>query len=153
MNIRALVIVLSGIAATAHAQTDATQGAGDEQSSTAATVHVLVEDVESDKGTVWLALCNTELSIDGCPYKTSVPAALGSVEATFEDIPPGDYAVAGFHDANGNDQFDKILGVPREPYGLSGAAGDMLVPHLQDALLPIKAGENDVVIRMKRLGQ
>jgi len=45
-----------------------------------------------------------------------------------------------------------MLGIPREPYALSGSASDMLVPTFTDAELPIKSGENAVIIRLKRLG-
>ena len=74
------------------------------------------------------------------------------METEFDDIPPGTYAVVGYHDVNGNDQFDKLFGMPREPYALSSKAGDKLVPTFADAALPIKSGENAVIIRLKRLG-
>jgi len=117
-----------------------------------ATVRVTVENVESDRGSVWVALCDTSLSMEGCPRQKAVPAVAGTIEVVFEDIPPGVYAVAGFHDTNGNDVFDKFMGVPREPYALSGAAADELVPRFKDAAMQMKPGENDVTIRMKRLG-
>ncbi len=119
---------------------------------TTATIQVTVENVESDSGTVWVALCTTSLSVEGCPYQKSAPASAGSTRIAFKDIPPGVYAVAGYHDVNGNGVFDKFLGVPREPYALSGTAGEELVPRFDDAALEMKAGENDVTIRMKRLG-
>ena len=53
---------------------------------------------------------------------------------------------------NGNDQFDKMMGIPREPYALSSNAGEKLVPTFADAALPIKSGENAIIIRLKRLG-
>jgi uncharacterized protein (DUF2141 family) len=114
-----------------------------------ASVHVIADSVESDRGDIWLALCDTSLSVEGCPHKKSVPAAAGFVEVTFDDIPPGMYAVVGYHDVNGDGAFDSLLGVPREPYALSGAAGDMLVPTFEDAVLDIKPGLNDVMIRMR----
>lgn len=116
------------------------------------TVTVIVENVESSAGNVNVALCNTALSHEGCPYVHEVPAQQGFVETEFEDIPPGSYAIVGYHDVNGNDQFDKMLGIPREPYALSGSASEMLVPTFTDAELPIKSGENAVIIRLKRLG-
>ncbi len=119
---------------------------------TTATIRVTVENVESDRGAIWVALCNTSLSVDGCPYQKKVPASVGTTEVTFTDIPPGVYAVAGYHDVNGNNIFDKILGVPREPYALSGAAGEKLVPTFKEAALEMNAGDNAVTIRMKRLG-
>ena len=45
-----------------------------------------------------------------------------------------------------------MLGIPREPYALSGRAADKMVPTFADAALPIKTGENAVIIRLKRLG-
>jgi uncharacterized protein (DUF2141 family) len=116
------------------------------------TVNVIVEGVESSKGVINVALCDKGLSREGCPFTKATPAAAGFVEARFEDIPPGVYAVVGYHDVNNNDEFDKMLGVPREPYALSNKAGEMLVPGFKDAALNIKQGDNTVIIRMQRLG-
>jgi uncharacterized protein (DUF2141 family) len=118
---------------------------------TLARVHVIVENVESDEGTVWVALCDSGLSVEGCPYKLSVKATAGFDEVTFTDIPPGVYAVAGYHDVNDNNVFDQIMKIPREPYALSGAAGDKLVPTFDEAALTFVPGDNEVIIRMRRL--
>jgi uncharacterized protein (DUF2141 family) len=118
----------------------------------ATIVHVIVENVESSSGTVNVAVCDTDFTPEGCPYKASVPATAGFVEAQFDDVPPGSYAVVGYHDVNDNDEFDKFLGVPREPYALSGGAANEMVPEFSDAVLNINQGENYVIIRMKRLG-
>ena len=41
-------------------------------------------------------------------------------EAVFQNIKPGTYAVAVFHDANKNNKMDKnFLGIPKEGYGAS----------------------------------
>lgn len=143
---------LSIAAASAAAQTQEPQPdqapEEDALSQTTASVRVIAENIDSG-GQVWLALCDTSLSVEGCPYKTSVPAAVGYVEFTFEDIPPGAYAVAGYHDVNGDGTFNSLLGVPREPYALSGPAAEMLVPTFEDAALDIKPGPNSVVIQMR----
>jgi len=115
-------------------------------------VHVIVENVESSTGTINVAVCDTDFTPEGCPYKASVPASAGFVEAMFEDVPPGVYAVVGYHDVNDNDEFDKFLGVPREPYALSGGAAEELVPEFNDAVLKVNQGDNYVIIRMRRLG-
>ena len=115
-------------------------------------VHVIVENVGSDDGIVNVAVCDTGLSEDGCPFKTSVPASAGFVEATLDGIPPGTYAVVGYHDVNGNDEFDKFLGMPREPYALSSEAAESLVPSFNDAALSIREGDNTVIIRLKTFG-
>ena len=116
------------------------------------TVRVIVENVETARGRVNVAVCDTSLSEEGCPYHTSVPATVGFVEAIIDEVPPGIYAVVSYHDVNGNDEFDKFLAMPREPYALSGAAADVLVPEFSDATLDINEGENYVIIRLKRLG-
>jgi len=119
--------------------------------SATATISVVVENVKTDTGTVNIGLCDKGLSRETCPFDKEVRASAGFVEATFDNIPPGTYAVVAYHDANGNGQFDRILGVPREPYALSGEAGQKMVPSFKDAALPIRTGENAVVIRLRRL--
>jgi len=123
-----------------------------ETEATGSTVTVIVENVETDTGSVNVAVCDKDLSREGCPYVRQVPAALGFVETQFQDIPPGTYAIVGYHDVNGNDIFDKTFGMPREPYALSSKAADKLVPTFTDAALPITSGENAIIIRLKRLG-
>ena len=121
-------------------------------SPTTAAISVIVENVETSDGTVNIGLCDKGLSRETCPYDKAVQASAGFVEATFESIPPGSYAVVAYHDVNGNGQFDRVLGIPREPYALSGQAAKKMVPTFGDAVLPMHTGENAVVIRLKRLG-
>lgn len=48
-----------------------------------------------------------------------INATHNSVHLTFP-VKPGDYAVALFHDVNGNGKMDKkAFGIPKEPYGFS----------------------------------
>jgi uncharacterized protein (DUF2141 family) len=52
-----------------------------------------------------------------------VKAQAGSVVLVFHGVPAGRYAVATFHDANGNGKLDKNnLNVPTEGYGFSNDA-------------------------------
>jgi len=114
------------------------------------TVLVTVENVESNKGDVSVALCDKGLSKDGCPFGTGRTAATGTMEFVFENIPPGNYAVVAFHDLNSNREFDQILGVPREPYALSKDAANKMIPTFKDAALAIGEGETRVTIKMHR---
>ena len=114
------------------------------------TVLVTVENVESSKGDVSVALCDKGLSKDGCPFGTGRTAATGTMEFVFENIPPGNYAVVAFHDLNSNREFDQILGVPREPYALSKDAANKMIPTFKDAALAIGEGETRVTIKMHR---
>ena len=139
-----------GVSASAEASLDETEAAT--ASPTTAAISVIVENVQTSDGTVNIGLCDKGLSRDTCPYDKEVQASAGFIEATFENIPPGSYAVVAYHDVNGNGQFDRVLGIPREPYALSGQAAKKMVPSFSDAVLPMRTGENAVVIRLKRLG-
>jgi uncharacterized protein (DUF2141 family) len=113
-------------------------------------VLVTVENVESNKGDVSVALCDKGLSKDGCPFGTGKTAVTGTMEFVFESIPPGNYAVVAFHDVNSNREFDQTLGVPREPYALSKDAANKMIPTFKDAALAIGEGETRVTIKMQR---
>jgi uncharacterized protein (DUF2141 family) len=118
----------------------------------AATVKVIVEVTELNKGMVNIALCDRDLSKEGCTFFQSAEPTQKLLEFTFENVPAGRWAAVGFQDMDGDDEFDRLLGVPREPYALSGKAADVLVPKFQDAALPIKDGtENVIRIKMQRL--
>ena len=62
---------------------------------------------------------------DGVLMERIVPA--GAPEAVFEGVVPGTYALATFHDENGNGTFDKnFLGIPEEGYGFSNGVRPFL---------------------------
>jgi uncharacterized protein (DUF2141 family) len=52
-----------------------------------------------------------------------------------KDIPPGEYAISAFHDANDNKKMDtNLFGIPKEPIGISNnATGFMGPPKYNDA--------------------
>jgi uncharacterized protein (DUF2141 family) len=58
----------------------------------------------------------------GAPVQCLQPGVKGGAsEAVFENVPPGVYAIAVFHDANKNNKMDtNIFGIPKEGYGASG---------------------------------
>lgn len=116
---------------------------------TKAQIHVTVDNVETDEGAVRVALCNKALSQDGCQFFESVPAEIGSVSVTFENIAPGPWAVAAFQDKNGSGEMDKnFIGLPLEPYALSNDATSHMIPTLKDALVKMAAGANEVHLKL-----
>lgn len=59
----------------------------------------------------------------------TVPAAPDGVAATFDNMQPGAYAIAVFHDENANGEFDQgLLGIPIEGYGFAKNAPVFLSP-------------------------
>ena len=116
----------------------------------AATVVVTMEAVESATGVVNAALCDKSLSEEGCPISQQRQAEAGKIEFRFENVQPGRYAVVGFHDLNGNRKFDRLLGMPQEPYALSNNVAENLLPKFGDAAVTVGDGETRVVLRMRR---
>ena len=57
------------------------------------------------------------------------PAERGTVLLVFPDLPPGEYAVAAFHDANGDGELNaNFVGMPTEGYGFSNGARGFMGP-------------------------
>ncbi|TWB34546.1 DUF2141 domain-containing protein [Nitrospirillum pindoramense] len=84
---------------------------------------VTVEGIEPGPGAVRVVLYD---KADGFRHEDkaaavqSVPATQASVTAAFLNLPPGQYAVIAYHDANGNGKLDLTLGMfPSEGWGLS----------------------------------
>jgi hypothetical protein len=81
VTLAALSLPAGGALPTAQAESGASGGeqdpASEEQAPSddapPATVHVIVENVGSDRGTVRIALCDTGLSADGCPLRDQHP--------------------------------------------------------------------------------
>jgi len=89
-------------------------------------IHLKISNIPSGKGNILIAVYDKE---DGFREKDqtfknlTIPAQSGNIEATIPQVPEGTYAVAIFHDANGNGKLDKnILGIPTEAYGFSNNA-------------------------------
>lgn len=69
----------------------------------------------------------------------------------FEQLPPGQYAVAVIHDRNGNSKLDtNFLGIPSEGVGISNNAMNMFgPPKFQDAVFDLKNSDANLTIRLR----
>ena len=91
---------------------------------------IRVDDVRRAEGQVLVALYDSA----GNFLKRSVkggaaPAASGSTTVVIADVPPGEYGIALFHDANGNGKMDSnAMGMPVESYAFSNNALGMMGP-------------------------
>ena len=98
----------------------------------AADLRVVVDALRSVKGDVRFALYDRAEAFpddDGKLAGQTVAVIGNQVEARFAGLNPGDYAVAVFHDENGNGEFDQgLFGIPLEGYGFSNGARAFLGP-------------------------
>lgn len=106
---------------------------------TANNLVVKVTNIQSNKGNIAVAVCNSKETFLGKPYaKTSKKAKQG--EMTFEfEVPNGDYTVRVMHDENKNGELDSnFMGIPTEPYGISMDGKSRFgPPSYEDALFTI----------------
>ncbi|MGJ3232989.1 MAG: DUF2141 domain-containing protein [Oceanicaulis sp.] len=91
-------------------------------------LRVRVTGAASDEGTVWIGVYADEAAYAAGTEiaQIHVPADPQGVDATFTDLPAGAYAIIAFHDANGNNDFDRnFIGVPSERFGFSNLSPRM----------------------------
>lgn len=79
---------------------------------------------------------------------TQVPVYGDQVVAEFADLPPGEYAIAAYYDADGDGEFDtSALGLPKEKYGFSNRARGFLgPPAFSDAAFRVSEGRTTVQV-------
>ena len=118
------------------------------------TLTVQVTGVESSEGKVVVGLCPRSFDEKDCTAGQSVAAKAGTMRFTFRAVPSGSYAVAVYHDVNGNGRLDKqLIGVPAEPYGFSNDVGRIGPPSFNGARVAVTAPATTINVRLARIGR
>jgi uncharacterized protein (DUF2141 family) len=98
----------------------------------AADLTITVKGVRSAAGAILLAVYDSNESFMKAPQaKTTrrLNSSKGDLKIVIHDLPAGKYAIASYHDENGNGKLDtNALGVPEEGYGFSNDARGALGP-------------------------
>lgn len=115
-----------------------------------ATLEVEVHDVSSSEGDILIALYKEEktfLKFEHVYRAEGAPASEGITRVMIEDLPHGEYALAIFHDENGNEKLDtNFIGIPKEPLGFSNAKLKTFgPPGFKECLVTLK---EDTVIKI-----
>jgi len=91
-----------------------------------------INGVTSEKGNICFAIYTNEnsfLKFDKVYKSGSEKAVKGNTAFNITDLPEGDYAIAIFHDANGNKNLDtNVLGIPKEQIAFSKGKMKMFGP-------------------------
>jgi uncharacterized protein (DUF2141 family) len=117
------------------------------------TLAVRVENVRSAAGHVRVELCTSDSFLtDNCLLTGTAPAQLGETVVTFNDVPPGVYAVQAFHDENDDHKVNRgLLGIPREDIGFSRDAPlGLSGPKFLKAAFSHEADNQVVTLRLRR---
>ncbi len=106
-------------------------------------IKITITNVASNNGTIQIGLYNNEANFLNKTYRSiTVKAKEGNVEASFKNVPTGEYAISLYHDADDNKKLNTILGIPTESYGTSNnAKGNFGPPKWEDARFTIKDKE------------
>ncbi|MBJ7310453.1 DUF2141 domain-containing protein [Rugamonas sp. CCM 8940] len=108
----------------------------------AADLSIVVDAVKSADGKLMVAVYDSAANFLRKPLSdlVVVPVA-GSTTVVVKDLPPGDYAIAVFHDENSNGKMDaNAFGIPTERVGFSNnARGNMGPPSFDSARLSLPA--------------
>jgi uncharacterized protein (DUF2141 family) len=110
---------------------------------------VKVENVKSPGGDIRVAVYGSPADYRKTAVKAIKVAAAGDpVGIRITGLSPGDYAIAVYHDRNGNEKLDSnLMGIPTEPYGFSGTARNLMGPATWEQAkfsLPVEGGAVNV---------
>ena len=117
----------------------------------AADLNIRVDDVPSAQGTIMVAVYDAAGFLKRPVKAASALAAAGPVELVIKDLPPGDYGIALFHDANGNGKMDRnLIGIPTEDHAFSNnARGHMGPPTFEQVRFTLPAEGASTTISMR----
>ena len=116
----------------------------------AASLIVRVEGLRSGTGSVYVGVCATALDPSACPYGQQRRARPGAETFIFQ-VPPGSYAIAAYHDENGNGRLDRNgVGIPTEPYGFSNDVGRVAPPTFAGARVSVGPAATTIVVRLRK---
>lgn len=113
---------------------------------------IRIDNVKTADGKVKVALFDGAATFLKRPARVAdAPATAGATTVTFKDLPPGDYALSVYHDANADGKMDRNpAGIPIEPYAFSkDAQGFMGPPAFDAAKLAVPAAGLDTVVTLR----
>lgn len=117
---------------------------------------VEIEGTTNANGKLSVGLFNTKESFLSESYSgKKVKASPDLVRVEFEDIEPGEYAIAVIHDENLNGSLDKnFMGIPKEGYGFSNGTPAFGPPGYSEAAFTVNQGKKHTVsIKMAYVGK
>lgn len=123
-------------------------------SATQARLMVRVTGVANAKGNLTITVYPDDadrfLAKGGKLLRARVPVVVPLTESCFALPAVGSYAIAVYHDANGDHDFNRtFVGMPAEGYGFSNNPVTKLgLPAFKEVRFAAKAGDNPVYIKL-----
>lgn len=145
-----LLIGLVGVAAPAAAEEAACTG-----TPSATRLYVDVQGVRTSKGLIAVTLYADNpkrfLVKHGSLYVGRVAATAPMTRVCIYLPAPGTYAIAVYHDINGNEKFDRnMLGLPSEAYGFSNNASTFFgLPSFSSVRIALPRSDMTISVKLK----
>ncbi len=87
------------------------------------TLTIEVNNISDPEGIIWVGIYDSKENFmikEKAIVKGFEVKALGKMKFDFSELKYGSYAIAIFHDINGNGELDRsVIGIPSEPYAFS----------------------------------
>jgi len=104
------------------------------------SLSINISGIKEIKGNLYIAIFRPidSFPVFGRQFKGLVKQVKGTSQIiTFDELPPGIYSIAVYHDINKNNVLDKnLLGIPTEIYGFSNnARRTFSAPSFQEAMV------------------
>ena len=104
------------------------------------SLSINISGIKEIKGNLYIAIFRPvdSFPVFGRQFKGLVKQVKGTSQIiTFDELPPGIYSIAVYHDINKNKVLDKnLLGIPTEIYGFSNnARRTFSAPSFQEAMV------------------
>ena len=149
-----LVALASLMASPAVAQPEGPAPAGCTGPASDTWLRVEVEGVRSAEGLVAITLYANDpsrfLVRHGSLYVGRTKAVAGTTDSCIYVPKPGVYAIAVYHDENGNQKFDRnIIGLPAEAYGFSNNPSTLFgLPSFHSVLVRVATSGQTIHIHL-----
>ncbi|WP_374356773.1 DUF2141 domain-containing protein [Chitinimonas sp.] len=112
-----------------------------------------ITGIRSGAGKIRAVLCTAQERFpDSCRISSIATAVVGNTTLVFHGVPDGVYALAAFHDENGNGQLDIGNGFPKEGLAFSNnVMGERGVPAFSASAFKL-IQHSRLPVRMRYLG-
>lgn len=114
-------------------------------------LRVIVKGFRSDEGKANIIMYKDAYTFPDKPDRSFhniwTTIKKGYVDATFENVPYGEYAFAAYHDENDNHRLDlSIIGIPKEGVAISNDAKGFIMPRFKDAKVLLNGPNKTIVM-------
>ena len=109
---------------------------------------VVVENLQIEKGMLLITLHNKKTFLSNSSYiRKKIKPKIGKNIFSFDQLPPGEYAIKVLHDINNNRKMDfSIFGLPKEKYAVSGKKNRFGPPKFESMKFFL---EKDTLVRLR----